>query len=381
MIQVQHLTKKYGANVAVNDVSFTVEEGHVYGFLGPNGAGKSTTMNIICGCLSATEGRILIDGVDIYEEPMTVRRKIGYLPEIPPLYKDMTPNEYLRFIANVKKVKDVDREIRRVSELTSISSVGDKLIRNLSKGYRQRVGIAQALVGDPEIIVLDEPTVGLDPVQIIEIRSLIRSLADDHTVILSSHILSEISATCDRVIVISHGTIVANDTLENLNRITGEREIITVESPAVRDNMEKVLSGISGIRSISGESTKLGTKLEIEVEEGFDIRENVFNAFSAANIPLVRLSSDSLTLEQIFLKLINEEHLESARPDKLINNDPDPLTSGDGIDNNEEITSGETTADSPYYEKKPKRTKNETSNDDLSEYSTLFGNAEDKEDK
>ena len=377
MIEVKHLTKKYGANVAVDDVSFVAEGGCVYGFLGPNGAGKSTTMNIICGCLAATEGRVLIDGVDIYEEPIAVRKKIGYLPEIPPLYKDMTPNEYLRFVAQAKGVGDVDREVRRVSELTALTDVGNRLIRNLSKGYRQRVGVAQALVGDPEIIVLDEPTVGLDPIQIVEIRSLIRSLGADHTVIISSHILSEISATCDHVIVIAHGKIVADDTLENIDRSLGEREVVTVEAKADGERMKKCLAGLAGVKGVSSSVTPSGTKLEIEVAKGNDIRESLFNSFAAAQIPLVRLSSDSMTLEQVFLKLINEEQIVSSL---RRSGQADGSVSRVSSQTNKKKASAN---DSPYYEKKPKKQKNSTPDEEYAEYSTLFGDPgkNEKEDK
>ena len=377
MIEVKHLTKKYGSNVAVNDVSFTVESGKVYGFLGPNGAGKSTTMNIICGCLAATSGQILIDGVDIYEEPLAARRKIGYLPEIPPLYKDMTPNEYLRFVAGAKKVKNVDREIKRVCELTAISDVGNRLIRNLSKGYRQRVGIAQALLGDPEIIVLDEPTVGLDPVQIVEIRSLIRSLGESHTVILSSHILSEISATCDHVIVIAHGNIVANDTLENLDRVLGEREVLTVESRADADRLKKCLAGVEGIEEIAATVTPIGTKLDIEVAEGCDIRESVFSAFASAGVPIVSLSSNSMNLEQIFMKLINEEHITAEAPDGAVASAVDTIPSPEP-EKEDALDEG-----SPYYERKPKKQMPTEPEEELSEYSTLFGSPDEngKEDE
>lgn len=374
MIEVKHLTKKYGSNVAVDNVSFTAEKGKVYGFLGPNGAGKSTTMNIICGCLAASGGQVLIDGVDIYEEPIEVRKKIGYLPEIPPLYKDMTPYEYLRFVADAKKVGDVEKDIKRVCALTAIDDVGNRLIRNLSKGYRQRVGIAQALLGDPEIIVLDEPTVGLDPVQIIEIRSLIRSLGKDHTVILSSHILSEISATCDHVIIIAHGKIVANDTLENLDRGIGEREIVTVEGRADAEKMRKCLVGVDGIAKITSEQTPAGAKLEIEVESGKDIRESIFSAFAAANVPLVTLSSNSMTLEQVFLRLINEEHIESA----FEANASTPSTPARTEVAPEKGAPGRRTDDtSPYYERKPKKPKDTAVDDEYSGYSTLFGETDD----
>ena len=218
MIEVSHLTKKYGDHTAVKDLSFTVQEGKIYGFLGPNGAGKSTTMNIITGCLAATDGDVTIGGYDIFEEPEKAKSLIGYLPEIPPLYTDRTPREYLRFVAEAKRIpkSEIPQQLAYVMETAKITDVADRLIRNLSKGYRQRVGIAQALLGDPEYIILDEPTVGLDPLQIIEIRDLIRSLGGKHTVILSSHILSEVQAVCEEVLVISDGTLVACDTIDHL---------------------------------------------------------------------------------------------------------------------------------------------------------------------
>ncbi|MBQ7835950.1 MAG: ABC transporter ATP-binding protein [Clostridia bacterium] len=218
MIEVKNLTKSYGPVVAVNNVSFTAEKGHVYGFLGPNGAGKSTTMNMICGCLAPTEGEVTIGGFDIIEDAVEAKRHIGYLPEIPPLYPDMTPFEMLEFVGRAKKLKGAELydEIEEVMEMTGTIDVADRLIKNLSKGYKQRVGIAVALMGDPEVIILDEPTVGLDPIQIMEIRDLIRELGKDHTVILSSHILQEIAAVCDYVIMISKGCIVEADTLDNL---------------------------------------------------------------------------------------------------------------------------------------------------------------------
>ena len=362
MIEVKHLTKKYGPNTAVDDVSFTVENGRIYGFLGPNGAGKSTTMNIICGCLAATDGEILVDGTDIYDEPLEVRKKIGYLPEIPPLYPDMTPREYLRFIARAKKVGDVEGAIDRVVSLTSIKDVQNRLIRNLSKGYKQRVGIAQAILGDPEIIVLDEPTVGLDPVQIIEIRELIRDLGKDHTVILSSHILPEISAVCDYVIMIAHGKIVASDTLENLNRSLGDTEILTVEGDADEKRMIECLSHIEDVR-ISSEPTAIGAKLEIEVPSDRDIRREVFKAFADAGIALVRLESNSQTLENIFVRLVNEEHIAA-----------DAMTADfDAVDDPAEAQSDASDDDSPYYEPKPKKKK--TPDENTGEYTTLFGDA------
>lgn len=366
MIEVKHLTKKYGPNTAVNDISFTVEKGRIYGFLGPNGAGKSTTMNIICGCLAATEGEILIDGIDIYDQPLEARRKIGYLPEIPPLYTDMTPREYLRFIARAKKVSDVEKAIDKVVERTSLRSVQGRLIRNLSKGYRQRVGIAQAILGDPEVIVLDEPTVGLDPLQIIEMRNLIRELGQDHTVILSSHILPEISAVCDYVIVISHGQIVAADTLENINRTFSETEIITAEGKGDPAKMKECVSSLKGVTAVNASSTPLGVRLDIEVAPGCDIREDVFNAFVKAGISLVRLESNSLTLEDVFIKLVNEEHI-----DALHTSSAGAAGAGDAV----------TSDASPYYEPKSKKSKKDQTDDE--EYSTLFGgnDADGKEDE
>lgn len=367
MIEVKHLTKKYGPNIAVNDISFTVEKGRIYGFLGPNGAGKSTTMNIICGCLAATQGEVLIDGIDIYDQPLAARRKVGYLPEIPPLYTDMTPREYLRFIARAKKVGDVEKAVDKVVERTNIDNVQNRLIRNLSKGYKQRVGIAQAILGDPEVIVLDEPTVGLDPLQIIEIRNLIRELGKDHTVILSSHILPEISAVCDYVIVISHGQIVASDTLENINRTFSETEVLTVEGKGKAEQMKECVSGIAGVLSVSAADTPLGAQLSIEVAPGCDIREDVFNAFVKAGIVLVRFESNSLTLEDVFIKLVNEEHIDAIP------------TSTDGADAlNDDFRAGLNENDTPYYAPKEKKAKKSGEG----EYTSMFGdNAGKKEDE
>ncbi len=234
MIEVSHLTKRYGDHEAVKDISFTVEKGRIYGFLGPNGAGKSTTMNIITGCLSATEGNVTINGHDIFEEPKEAKRSIGYLPEQPPVYLEETIEEYLRFVAGAKKIpkKEIQDEVERVMEATKTTIFRNRLIKNLSKGYRQRVGIAQALLGDPEVIILDEPTVGLDPMQIIEIRDLIHGLKDDHTVILSSHILSEVQEICQVIIMIAHGKLIACDTPENLQRqFAGDMKVeITAET-------------------------------------------------------------------------------------------------------------------------------------------------------
>lgn len=227
LIEVKHLTKRYGDTLAVDDLNFTIEKGRIYGFLGPNGAGKSTTMNMITGYLASTDGTVSINGHDILEDAEAARKSIGYLPELPPLYFDMTVEEYLVFAAELKKIAKADRkpEVNRVCAITKLDSVRGRLIKNLSKGYRQRVGLAQALLGSPEILILDEPTVGLDPKQILEIRDLIQELGKEHTVILSSHILSEISAVCDYVLILSHGKLVASDTLENLTSLMQDRTV------------------------------------------------------------------------------------------------------------------------------------------------------------
>lgn len=354
MIEVKHLTKKYGPNTAVDDISFNVEKGRIYGFLGPNGAGKSTTMNIICGCLAATEGEVIIDGHDIYDEPLEARSCVGYLPEIPPVYTDMTPREYLTFVARAKHVDDVAGAVDKVMTRTSLHNVADRLVRNLSKGYRQRVGIAQAILGDPEIVILDEPTVGLDPMQIIEIRDLIRELGKDHTVILSSHVLSEISATCDYVIVIAHGKIVASDTIENLNRTFSGTEILTVESRANIADTKACIAKVSGVKKVNVISTPIGSKCEIEVEQGNDIREDIFRAFAESGIALVRLESNSQSLEDIFIKLVNEEHVDVINTSTAISDAISDEPSGKKSASN--TGKAKKTADSsPYYEKPEKK--------------------------
>lgn len=249
MIEVNHLTKYYGEHKAVDDISFSVKDGTVCGFCGPNGAGKSTTMNIMTGCLSATSGTVTIGGFDIFEHPIEAKGLIGYLPEQPPLYLEETPREYLRFIAEAKKVprNALRDEISRVMEETQISDVADRLIRNLSKGYRQRVGIAQTLLGNPKVVILDEPTVGLDPIQVVEIRDLIKNLGKKHTVILSSHILSEVQQMCDEIIIIAKGRLLAYDTAENLEKLLQPKVTLEVETDAIREESETVLGTLEGI--------------------------------------------------------------------------------------------------------------------------------------
>ena len=253
MIEVRHLSKRYGTHLAVDDLSFSIDRGVVYGFLGPNGAGKSTTMNIMTGCLGATEGEVLIDGHNVAEEPMEAKKHIGYLPELPPLYGDMTPEEYLRFVARAKGLRREEsaRQIETVMEKTRIADVRKRLIRNLSKGYRQRVGIAQALLGNPEVIILDEPTVGLDPAQIIEIRELIRELGKEHTLVLSSHILSEVQAVCDSILILSKGRLVACDTAENLTKLMRGRENLRLLTRAEEETIRPIVEKVDGVESLA----------------------------------------------------------------------------------------------------------------------------------
>ena len=310
MIEVKHLTKRYGNHVAVNDLNFTIDKGKVYGFLGPNGAGKSTTMNIITGCLGATEGEVLIDGHSITEEPMQAKRLIGYLPEQPPVYMDMTPAEYLDFVARAKGIpaKDRAQQIETVTEKTRIQDVRNRLIRNLSKGYRQRVGIAQALLGRPEIIILDEPTVGLDPAQIIEIRELIRELGKEHTLVLSSHILSEVQAVCDAIMIISKGRLVASDTSENLTALFAGTVTLNLDVRATEDAARKVLDTVPGIEDMALSAGDPGvTHVQLKPEEGQDIRETLFFAFAKAGLPILSMTQNHASLEDVFLELTQDD--------------------------------------------------------------------------
>ena len=311
MIEVKHLVKKYGGNTAVNDLSFRVEKGQIYGFLGPNGAGKSTTMNIITGYLASTEGTVVINGHDILEEPEEAKKCIGYLPEQPPLYFDMTVKEYLEFAARLKKIPKGQRavQISEVMEMTKITDMQNRLIKNLSKGYRQRVGLAQAVLGYPEIIILDEPTVGLDPKQIIEIRDLIRSLAQKHTVILSSHILSEVSAVCDYVMIIAHGQLVASDTPENLAKLMEGQNTLQVNVKGGEPDVRQVLESVSGITDMEfADGVQEGTvDVQIKTEEDVDIREELFYALAEAKCPILAMQISRVSLEDIFLELTAEE--------------------------------------------------------------------------
>ena len=311
MIQVRNLTKKYGNFFALSDVSFDIERGKIYGFLGPNGAGKSTTMNIITGCLSATGGSVLVDGKDIFEKPIEAKRKIGYLPELPPLYTEMTPAEYLAFVAHAKGVsyEDAPRKIREIMEKTQITHVADKLIRNLSKGYRQRVGIAQALLGDPELIILDEPTVGLDPKQILEIRELIRELGRTKTVILSSHILAEIRAVCDHLLILSHGRLVADSPIQALEESTVADARLCLEIKGEEAEALSILKEIDGVWDIETEVTdKNGIcRFSLKTDPNCNPRDAIFYTLAEHKMPLVEMRTKNATLEDIFLSLTSGE--------------------------------------------------------------------------
>ena len=306
MVEVKHLTKCYGDIKAVDDISFTVETGEVLGFLGPNGAGKSTTMNMITGYISSTSGTVTIDGSEILDNPKETKKKIGYLPEIPPLYVDMTVRKYLEFMFDLKKVKLPKKEhIDEVMRLVRISEQSERIIKNLSKGYRQRVGFAQALLGNPPVLILDEPTVGLDPKQIIEIRKLIKSLGKKHTVIFSSHVLSEISATCDRIIVISNGKIVADAKTEELSTAVSGEEKLSLEIEGASADIISAIKKIPAvIRANKVKTLRDNTaKYMVEYEKGVDVRRDVFSAMARIGCPILNMQSGNGTLEDMFLKL------------------------------------------------------------------------------
>lgn len=310
MIEVKNLVKKFGEHLAVNDLSFTLEKGQILGFLGPNGAGKSTTMNILTGYISATEGTVIINGHDIFDEPEEAKKCIGYLPELPPLYQDMTVREYLNFVADIKAVKKNEKRkmIDRIMRMTKITDVSERLIKHLSKGYKQRVGLAQAIVGFPEVIILDEPTVGLDPMQIIEIRDLIKELSKNHTIILSSHILSEVSAICDTVMIINKGRLIVSDTPDNLSKHIGGSKGLHLEVKGDKEVIRKALESIPEITKMEFEKvSKDGiVKLSAYSAEESDIREAVFYALSDARCPIYDMHSTKMSLENIFLELTQE---------------------------------------------------------------------------
>lgn len=321
MIKVENLVKRYGDHVAVDHLSFHVGKGQIYGFLGPNGAGKSTTMNIMTGYLAATEGTVKINGFDILKQPEEAKKSIGYLPEIPPLYTDMTVDEYLQFAAELKKIAKADRDtqIEEVMEMTMITDMKDRLIKNLSKGYKQRVGLAQAILGEPEVIILDEPTVGLDPKQIIEIRDLIRKLGEKHTVILSSHILSEVSAVCDHIMIISHGKLVASDSPEGLQKLQNTKRQLTVLVKGEKENVQNVISDIKNINTYKVESGKEKGSVEavIETEVDVDIREELFYSLAEKKLPILEMQLSEKSLEDIFLELTQDSTEEAEEKEEI----------------------------------------------------------------
>lgn len=314
MIEVRNLVKKYGNHVAVNHLNFTVEKGKIYGFLGPNGAGKSTTMNMITGYIASTEGEVLIDGHNILEEPEVAKKKIGYLPEIPPLYQDMTVQEYLNFAAELKMLPKEKRKanIEEVMSTTKTIEVKNRLIKNLSKGYKQRVGLAQALLGYPEIIILDEPTVALDPKQIIEIRDLIKSLGQKHTVILSSHILSEVSAVCDHVLIIDKGKLVASDTPENLGKLMSGANSLELTVKGQESEIRKALDMVENIEDVIYHDSLIQNACDftIKLSGNQDMRENIFFALAEVKCPILKMQSSNMSLEEVFLKLTDDAEKE-----------------------------------------------------------------------
>ena len=309
MIEVKNLVKRYGNHAAVNDLSFTVETGKVVGFLGPNGAGKSTTMNMITGYIAPTEGEVLIDGIDIMDEPELAKKNIGYLPEIPPLYPDLKVREYLSFVAELKKVskKDRDIEVHKIMSKTKTLDVSERLIKHLSKGYKQRVGLAGAMMGNPDILILDEPTVGLDPSQIIEMRELIRELSKNHTVLLSSHIMQEISAVCDEIIIINEGKMITKDTPESITKKMVDTNGVHVVVKGDKTKLKEALRTISGIKNVSYDNDKDTeedtTGLTIYCAEDEDIRVALFYALAKAECPLIEMNKLDTSLEDAFLAL------------------------------------------------------------------------------
>lgn len=322
MIEVTNLVKRYGDHTAVDHLSFQIEKGKIYGFLGPNGAGKSTTMNMITGYIASTEGKVIIDGHDILEEPEEAKKCIGYLPEQPPLYFDMTVLEYMKFAADLKKISRKEREsmIEEVMDMVKITDMKNRLIKNLSKGYRQRVGLAQAILGYPEVIILDEPTVGLDPKQIIEIRSLIKELKKKHTVILSSHILSEVSAVCDYVLIVSHGRLVASDTPDNLSRLAEGSNTLNMLIKGEKELIENGLKEIDKIKEteLAFNEEEGVWNVSVSTEEKEDIREEVFLKMAELHCPILEMKSKKVSLEEIFLELTESEKNKETNHDSSL---------------------------------------------------------------
>lgn len=315
MIEVENLVKRYGNHLAVDHLSFQVEKGQIYGFLGPNGAGKSTTMNIMTGYIAASEGSVKIDGHDILKEPEEAKKSIGYLPEIPPLYTDMTVGEYLQFVAELKKVPRAERkeQIAQAMQTVMIEDKKNSLIKNLSKGYKQRVGLAQAILGNPEVIILDEPTVGLDPKQIIEIRELIKHLGEQHTVILSSHILSEVAAVCDKIMIISKGKLVACDTPEGLERMMDAKAQIQLEVLGTAVALSEALSGLKDVEvesiTVSEQDSEV-VSATLHTPKNVDVRKELGRSLLENGLPVLSMNRVEKSLEDIFLQLTDDAKKE-----------------------------------------------------------------------
>lgn len=339
MIEVENLVKRYGGHTAVDHLTFHVEKGQIYGFLGPNGAGKTTTMNMMTGYLAATEGTVKINGFDILKQPEEAKSCIGYLPEIPPLYPDMTVLEYLKFAAELKRIPKAERQKRigDVMDRTGIEEVSGRLIKNLSKGFRQRVGLAQAILSSPEVIILDEPTVGLDPKQIIEIRDLIRELGREHTVILSSHILSEVSAVCDHIMIISNGKLVASDSPEGLQKRMDGRSGLKITVIGTKEETRKALEKVPGIEDISYIAGSEPDTVDISVEAaaGTDLRRAVGKALVASRLPVLSMSSEEKTLEDIFLTLTSAEKSGASEAENGAEVQAVPEEAKEGFDSEE----------------------------------------------
>ena len=308
MIEINNLVKNYGTKFAVDDISFKIGKGEIVGFLGPNGAGKSTTMNILTGYLSSTSGEAKVGGIDILENPNEAKKLIGFLPEQPPLYIDMTVNEYLNFVYDIKGCKlNRERHLAEIRQVTKIEDIKNRLIKNLSKGYKQRVGIAQALVGNPPVIIFDEPTVGLDPKQIIEIRNLIRNLGQSHTVVLSTHILSEVQAVCDRIIIINEGKIIADERTENITRVVEENRRYSLKICGPQREVQTALQEIPGVISVelTGERELDSYTYVLEAEKGVDVRKPVFYTLSEKNFPMIGMEPLGMNLEEVFIKIMD----------------------------------------------------------------------------
>ena len=319
MIKIEHLVKHYGKVKAVNDISFEIADGEIVGFLGPNGAGKSTAMNILCGYLSCTSGKAEIGGVDILENPIEAKKNIGFLPELPPLYQDMTVREYLNFIYDLKGTTlNRAEHLGEIMEVTAIGEVQNRLIRNLSKGFKQRVGIAQALVGDPPVLVFDEPTVGLDPRQIVEVRQLIKSLGGKHTVVLSTHILPEVQAVCDRIIIINNGKIVANEKTNEISQAVTNISRLTLKICGPEKDVSQTLKGLIGVNGVTviGQQDADSTTYIVECAAGVDMRKPIFSAMAQAHYPIIGFEAQGLNLEDVFLSAVEEETPEKPAKKK-----------------------------------------------------------------